>query len=127
MQKRLAVGGSWYITPLLLLLLLAALMRTADGFTTISFPRVIPKPLVATKQQQPIHRFLSVDRSIISLKESNAATFPEEDISFVLTTLLLVSVTGIAMEQKVSIQYSILFSFRRSATHIKSEHIDYFW
>ena len=87
---------------LLLVVLAAMTLLSADGFT-ICIPKH-NKSLSISKVQQ--HHFDLHDRSLISMKGVKTATmatsFFHGDTTFVLTSLLLVSAAGIAMEQKVS-------------------------
>lgn len=96
---------------LLLVVLAAMTLLSADGFT-ICIPKY-NKSLSINKVQQ--HHFdlssrqrTRYDRSLIStpmkgVKTATMATsFFHGDTTFVLTSLLLVSAAGIAMEQKVS-------------------------
>lgn len=113
MQKR-SSGWHHHRHILLLVVIAAATLLSADGFTIC-----IPKhksPLSISKVQQQ-HFDLSsrqprsrtrYDRSLISMKgvktSTIATSFFHADTTFVLTSLLLVSAAGIAMEQKVSSQ-----------------------
>ena len=81
---------------------------TADGFTickSLSISKV-QHHHVDLSSRQPRSRKRYYDRSLISMKgvktSTIATSFFHGDTTFVLTSLLLVSAAGIAMEQKVS-------------------------
>lgn len=95
-------------TTLLLVLLLAVTTMTADGFTickSLSISKV-QQHHIDLSSRQPRSRKRYYDRSLISMKgvktSTIATSFFHGDTTFVLTSLLLVSAAGIAMEQKVS-------------------------
>lgn len=91
----------------LLLVVLAVTTMIADGFTickSLSISKV-QQHHVDLSSRQPRSR-TRYDRSLISMKgvktSTIATSFFHGDTTFVLTSLLLVSAAGIAMEQKVS-------------------------
>ena len=111
MQKR-SSGWHHHRHTLLLVVLAAMTLLSADGFT-ICIPKYNKSLSINKVQQhhfdlssrQPRSRTI-YDRSLISMKgvktSTIATSFFHGDTTFVLTSLLLVSAAGIAMEQKVS-------------------------